>query len=95
MRRALAVVAGASVHTSATPEWALRDRPPCLTALGLDLNSTEEQVMAAYRQYVKRLHPDHGGNLQQFLRLQRHLDQALALVRRRGGGRRPSTAKRR
>ena len=56
----------------------MRDRPPCLQALELDLPCTEEQVLAAYRRRVKELHPDRGGDLQQFLRLQKHFEQAHA-----------------
>jgi len=79
LRRALVVVASAAVRH--TPYWAMRDRPPCLQTLDLELPCTEEQVMAAYRRRVKELHPDHGGDLQQFLRLQKHFEQALHLAR--------------
>jgi hypothetical protein len=80
LRRALVVVAAAATRRG-TPYWAIRDRPPCLEALDLSLPCTEEQVLAAYRRRVKELHPDHGGDLQQFLRLQKHFEQALHLVR--------------
>lgn len=80
LRRALVVVTAAATRRS-TPYWAMRDRPPCLEALDLTLPCTEEQVMAAYRRRVKELHPDHGGDLQKFLRLQKHFEQALHLVR--------------
>ena len=79
LRRALVTVAG--VARGVSPYWAVRDRPPCLQALALDLPCTEEAVLAAYRQRVKDLHPDRGGDLQQFLRLQKHFEQALHLVR--------------
>lgn len=79
LRRALVVVAQAA--TRHTPFWAYRDQPPCMQALELTLPCTEEQVMAAYRRRVKELHPDHGGELQQFLRLQKHFEQALHLAR--------------
>jgi hypothetical protein len=72
------VVAAAVRHT---PYWAVRDQPPCLQALELSLPCTEEQVLAAYRRRVKQLHPDHGGDMQQFLRLQKHFEQALHLAR--------------
>jgi hypothetical protein len=79
LRRALVVVARAA---TTTPYWAARrDCPPCLQALELDLPCTEEQVLAAYRQRVKELHPDRGGDLQQFLRLQKHFEQAMHLAR--------------
>ena len=79
LRRALVVIARA---TTTTPYWAVRrDCPPCLQALELDLPCTEEQVLAAYRHRVKELHPDRGGDLQQFLRLQKHFEQAMHLAR--------------
>ena len=78
LRRALAVVART---VPVTPYWALRSRPVCLKALGLELPCTEEEVMAAYRDRAKELHPDRGGDLDEFLRLQKHFEQALLLVR--------------
>ncbi len=79
LRRALVVVARAA---TATPYWAARrDRPICLQALELNMPCTEEQVLAAYRERVKALHPDRGGDLQQFLRLQKHFEQAMHLAR--------------
>jgi hypothetical protein len=78
LRRALVYVAH-SVH--ALPYWAVRERPGCLAALDLHLPCTEEDVLAAYRERVKELHPDRGGDLQQFLRLQKQFEQALHLVR--------------
>lgn len=79
LRRALVVVAHAA---TSMPDWAARrDCPPCLQALELDLPCSEEQVLVAYRQRVKALHPDRGGDLQQFLRLQKHFEQAMHLAR--------------
>lgn len=80
LRRALVVVARVPTKTH---YWALKHHPPCLAALGLDDRSTEEQVMAAYRRRVKELHPDRGGNMREFLKLQKHFEQALHLVRQR------------
>ncbi len=79
LRRALVLVAHA---VPATPYWALRSRPVCLKTLGLELPCTEEDVLAAYRELAKEQHPDRGGDLNQFLRLQRHFEQALELVRK-------------
>jgi len=78
LRRALVVVARA---VPTTPYWLHADRPPCLIALGLQLPITESDVMAAYRSRVKQLHPDRGGDLQKFLQLQRHFEQARLLAR--------------
>ena len=78
LRRALVVVASAVPRT---PYWALRSRPTCLQALGLELPCTEEEVLAAYRELAKTMHPDRGGELAGFLQLQRYFEQALSLVR--------------
>ncbi len=79
LRRAIVLVVNA---VPATPYWALRSRPVCLKALGLELPCTEEAVMTAYRDLAKERHPDRGGDLDEFLQLQRHFEQALKLVRK-------------
>lgn len=79
LTRALVVLSHAVAPGS--PSWVRRDRPPCLETFGLTFPCTEEQVLAAYRQRVKQLHPDRGGDLHQFLRLQKHFEQALYLAR--------------
>lgn len=63
------------------PSWVLEENPRCLSALGLRLPCDEDEVKAAYRRRVKRLHPDRGGDQQQFLRLQGHFEQAVQVVR--------------
>ncbi len=78
LRRALVVVSGVM---PVLPYWSLLQRPACLRALDLDLPCTEEEVLAAYRERAKSLHPDRGGDLQEFLRLQKYFEQALQLVR--------------
>ncbi len=79
LRRALMVVAQ---YVPELPYWAvLARRPACLQALNLALPCTEEEVLAAYREQAKTLHPDRGGDLQQFLLLQKHFEQALRLAR--------------
>lgn len=88
LRRAIAVVAAAASRR--TPSWALQQQPPCLESLELSLPCTEEEVLAAYRARVKSLHPDRGGNLQQFLRLQKHFEQALHLARMQAKGAAPA-----
>jgi hypothetical protein len=80
LRRALVVVS--NVVSPRTPYWARQDEPPCLQALDLKMPCTEEEVLAAYRKRVKTLHPDRGGDLQQFLRLQKHFEQAMYLAKK-------------
>lgn len=63
------------------PEWVQRDEPPCLQALGLSLPVTEEEVLAAYRERVKHVHPDAGGSRREFARLQQHFENAMQLAR--------------
>lgn len=63
-----------------TPYWALRERPDCLRAFGLERGCTADEVMAAYRRLVKTAHPDRGGSRDRFDRLQQHLADALRLV---------------
>ncbi len=77
LRKALVLVRG---YLDQLPEWVRRDAPPCLQALGLTMPCTREQVLTAYRDRVKRLHPDAGGSREQFARLQRHFEQALSLA---------------
>jgi hypothetical protein len=78
LRRALMVV---SQYIPNVPYWALSQSPACLQALDLELPCTEEDVLSAYRELAKTLHPDRGGDLQQFLRLQKHFEQAMKIVR--------------
>jgi hypothetical protein len=63
------------------PEWVRRGTPRCIQALGLTMPCTAEDVLSAYRGKVKQLHPDRGGNRRDFLRLQAHFEEAMALVR--------------
>ena len=79
LRRAMVFVANYS--SRALPYWAHKERPACLMEFDVHLPCTEQDVLAAYRERVKDLHPDKGGDLQQFLRLQKQFEQALYLVR--------------
>src|ERR1700722_15503504 len=62
------------------PEWARRDTPRCVAALGLRMPCSEEELKEAYRAKVKVLHPDHGGHKRRFLWLQSQFEEALALL---------------
>ena len=77
LRRALVLISHYRVEL---PEWVRRDRPRCMQALGLTFPCTTDEVLAAYRQKVKLLHPDRGGDSRDFLRLQEYFEQAMALV---------------
>lgn len=77
LRRAMVAVRG---YVAGLPEWVKRDAPPCMQALGLTLPCTREDVLAAYRERVKRLHPDAGGSRTQFAKLQRHFEEAMSLA---------------
>jgi hypothetical protein len=77
LRRALVLV---TQYRFDLPAWAQKDRPRCIEALGLTLPCTADEVLAAYRLKVKMVHPDLGGDAREFMRLQQHFEQAMALV---------------
>lgn len=77
LRRALVLV---GVYRTRQPEWVLRASPPCMQALGLPARATRAEVLAAYRNRVKKIHPDLGGSQREFLRLQKHLEEALEIA---------------
>ena len=77
LRRALVVI---SHYRIDLPGWVMRDSPPCIRGLGLRLPCTIEDVLSAYREKVKVLHPDRGGDRRKFLRLQEQFEQAMALL---------------
>lgn len=70
-------------HTH-TPEWALQQTPRCLVSFGLELPCGEAELLAAYRERVKELHPDHGGDERRFLAMQAQFEEALRVVRSQG-----------
>ncbi|MEX0939482.1 MAG: J domain-containing protein [Pirellulales bacterium] len=79
------VLVKAAAFFPGMPGWVRAETPRCIAALGLSLPCTEEDILQAYRQRVKRLHPDLGGNKQQFLRLQSHFEQSIRYLRQRPG----------
>ena len=71
------------------PAWARGETPRCLAVLGLRMPCTDEDLKRAYRQKVKMLHPDRGGDRRRFLRLQSQFEEALRwLADNQGVGRR-------
>ncbi len=77
LRRALVRVAGYLPHV---PEWARKETPRCLAALGLRMPCTQEDLLQAYRERVKELHPDRGGDRRRFLALQQNFEEASAFL---------------
>lgn len=57
-----------------------QEQPQCLVALGLKLPCSEADVLEAYRAKVKQYHPDRGGDIDRFVRLQRYFEEAVELV---------------
>ena len=49
--------------------------------LGVPINATPDQVRAAWRQLVKKHHPDHGGDAELFHRLQRAMERFEAQLK--------------
>lgn len=52
-----------------TPGDTAPSRESAFAALGLAASATEDDVRAAYRERVKSVHPDHGGDVESFRRL--------------------------
>jgi hypothetical protein len=65
------------------PEWARPKVPRCLVVFGLGWPCEKEELLRAYREKIKTQHPDHGGDQKQFLKLQAHFEEAMAMVRKR------------
>jgi hypothetical protein len=65
-----------------TPEWARPKVPRCVSVFGLGWPCSEEELTKAYRQKIKGLHPDRGGDERRFLMLQRYFEEALEMVRK-------------
>jgi hypothetical protein len=66
-----------------TPWWAFRENPTCLSSFGLRYPCTEEELKRAYRERVKQLHPDRGGDRRRFLRLQSNFEAAMRFIDQR------------
>ena len=65
---------------------------PALTALGLAPTATLDDVERAYRELAKQAHPDRGGNVEQFKRLQAIYEQAKRQARRARSAQDPQSA---
>ena len=74
LRRALV---RAMTYVSDAPDWARPFTPSSISALGLTMPCTEADLWRAYRERVKELHPDRGGDRRSFLRFQAQFEEAL------------------
>lgn len=63
------------------PDWVQNEVHPSFHALGIYGPCTEDEVKEAYRKLAKKNHPDLGGDIHHFLRLQEHFENALYIVR--------------
>lgn len=81
LRRLRRALVAASNRWGGIPGWARPYTPPSIAALGLTMPCTETQLLEAYRERVKQLHPDLGGDARRFLRLQTHFENALTYLR--------------
>lgn len=83
LRRALVVIAD---HLPHFPRWARGQTPRCMSALGVQLPCSRDQLMKAYRNKVKQLHPDRGGDRKRFMRLQADFEEAMEFLTRQAEG---------
>ena len=63
------------------PLWARHKTPRSLRVFGLKLPCNEQDLLQAYRQMVKGIHPDHGGDLEVFMKLQTDFEEARIFLR--------------
>ena len=63
------------------PDWVQNEGHPSFHALGIRGSCTEADVKEAYRKLAEKNHPDLGGDINHFLRLQEHFENALYIVR--------------
>lgn len=65
--------------------WASGRPPRAFATLGVSPPCSAEELKQAYREKVKGLHPDTGGDRLRFLRLQKHFEEALEWLEQREG----------
>jgi hypothetical protein len=61
-------------------ERALAARPECFVVLDVPADATEAEIAAAYRRLASKTHPDVGGNAEEFKRIHRAFEQAMAII---------------
>ena len=94
LRRGLAVISRGFAFAE-VPQWARHETPRAVAALGLQMPCSEDDLKRAYRDRVKRLHPDLGGDQRLFRLLQANFEEALSLVRAASSAEGPAWPRRR
>ena len=61
-----------------------KQKPESVRKLGLSLPVTEGDVKQAYFQRAREAHPDHGGQVSDFLEVQQAFDEAVEYAKRNG-----------
>jgi hypothetical protein len=56
--------------------------PRGFESLGLHADATADEIRAAYRHLAIQVHPDHGGDAEDFMRLQEDFEHALSHAER-------------
>jgi len=57
-----------------------KETPPCFLTLGVEPPCTLHEIQEAFRQKVKTVHPDHGGNSEDFISLFKCYEEAKAFL---------------
>ncbi|HEY4312326.1 MAG TPA: J domain-containing protein [Pirellulales bacterium] len=78
LRRAISTIV---YRDMGTPEWARPKIPRCVAVFGLEWPCSEDELTKSYRNKIKTLHPDRGGDERRFRMLQGYFEEALRLVR--------------
>jgi hypothetical protein len=61
-----------------------KERTECWTILGLKPNASRAEIDRAWRALAMKHHPDRGGDIEEFKRLQRAFELAVEILRQRG-----------
>jgi len=67
-------------YTKPHEERHAKPKPMPFVILGVDVGCSQEDIHRAYRKQVKKAHPDHGGDADQFKRLHAAYEEALKII---------------
>ena len=81
LRRVKGLLIVVKNHLTEIPSWARQHTPGCIRSLGLEMPCQEEDIKRAYRRLAETMHPDRGGDRQEFMLLQRQFEEALQFIR--------------